>query len=144
MAMVSQVGLGGGCRCHRQSGRGCVVSKHSRLPWKAAQAFMENSTPTWNVYTPRTALRFNGECVAVCASQEDAEFIAKACNAHNELLAACKSLLHLTEAQVGECFCLDTEGRGLGKCVQCEARAVMAKAEGYDEETGIDDPTELY
>ena len=50
-------------------------------------------------------------------------------DAAEDLLAACKALLHLAEAQAGVCFCVDTEGRGLGKCVQCEARAAIAKAD---------------
>lgn len=47
-----------------------------------------------------------------------------------ELLEACQSLLELTVAQIGECFCLDTKGRNLGQCRQCDAKDAIAKATG--------------
>lgn len=68
------------------------MSEHSPLPFKAAQTFVENKPPTWNVYTPRNGKRFNGDCVAVCDNQIDAEFIVRACNAYDDLLAACKAV----------------------------------------------------
>jgi len=65
------------------------VSKHTPLPFKVAQTFVENSPPTWNIYTLRNGKRFNGDCVAVCDNRDDAEFIVRACNCHEELVAAC-------------------------------------------------------
>ena len=57
--------------------------------------------------------------------------IAKVYKQRDALLAACKRLVGLIEAQVGTCFCEDTEGRGLGKCLPCEARDAISKAETW-------------
>lgn len=56
-------------------------------------------------------------------SETYAEFIARACNSHDDLLAALK---HLTAA--AECWCLHLGPDG--ECYRCQSIKAIAKAEG--------------
>ena len=85
------------------------MSKHTPLPWQADGEV---------VYTTVG----EDETVADCWEASDAEFIVRACNAHDELLAACKAMQIVLRS-----------GPTTGKDLSYElglARAAIAKAEG--------------
>jgi hypothetical protein len=92
----------------------------------------------------RTELRADGWIVnedGVCVAkmndgwheyQESAAFIVRACNAHDDLLAACKAAVELLEANtMDDCTCDAGDGAGGDiRCVPCQLRAAIAAAEG--------------
>lgn len=83
------------------------MSEHSKLPWGVAPEDDENGV----------SYIFDSDESTVCTlTREDAEFIVRAVNSHDDLLEACK--LFVTEC----CGC---------ECNRCRpARAAIAKAEG--------------
>lgn len=55
-------------------------------PWKCGHAFQNNGPDYWLIATQL----FRGHEIAKATTQANAEFIVRACNAHEELLAACE------------------------------------------------------
>lgn len=92
-------------------------SKHTPTPWRKAGQFA-------TVQAPGRA------CICDCGSRSDltaqanAEFIARACNSHADLLAALEEIIWITESQHGEDW--DT---ALPDALNI-ARAAIAKARG--------------
>ncbi len=71
---------------------------------------------------------FVADCGCHDKSAANAAFLVRACNAHDALLAACKSLVDDFNL---ECLCFE-EGVPQGTCEICEAKAAIALAEnGY-------------
>ena len=101
-----------------------METSHTPGPWK------QHATPGKIYASVRGA---DGRCVADCGSRSDviaqanAEFIVRACNAHDDLLEA----LEACERALDEAYFAEPDGCG---CLACEslrkARAAIAKAKG--------------
>lgn len=95
------------------------MSEHTKLPWHWDQLEWpgDGSVSTSLASETRTVLAFNNRYFgSVIPSPADLTFIAKACNNHNRLLAACKELVAEN---------VDTPGEVLKR-----AREAIAAAEG--------------
>lgn len=67
-------------------------------PWKCGHAFQNNGPDYWLIATQL----FRGHEIAKATTQANAEFIVRACNAHEELLAACEAALRRLEHYTAE------------------------------------------
>ena len=100
-------------------------TKHTPTPWRRVENI---------VCGPSDGYTDN---IAACAHRIDADqitnaaFIARACNAHDDLVAALVRLLRATEADVEQCPEMDvlTAFETNSQAIQ-QARAALAKARG--------------
>jgi hypothetical protein len=116
------------------------VSKHTATPWKAQKPRGPQHAidRKWEIVAPDPD--GHGEMVVVgehtgieCLTKENAEFIVRACNAHDNLLAACKAVL-----EHGTIWWQMSQSNNLPKWAMdlrdalMQARAAIAKAESLD------------
>lgn len=107
-----------------------MKAKHAPTPWRVnADGNVAVTDDTGDdvevALTNRHATIFDRErCDAT------AEFIARACNSHDELLSALERVA-LTSKEDGPCFCVIRIAPGAAHHLSCQnARAAIAKAKG--------------
>ena len=103
------------------------MSGHTPLPWKVlhpGQPHVAVVTEKWDsadgtliCYPGRHTGAVDGEV------QANAEFIVRACNAHEELLEALRG-------EIGVASVPDCTDSNCGTCSRCRSKAAIAKAEG--------------
>ena len=93
-----------------------MTAQRTPGPWLTREAFA--SHPTWHVLGP------TGGCVASLARESNAAFIVRACNAHDDLLAALDVIAHA--AEVGGISAGERKGLAMAAKI---ALAAIAKAE---------------
>ena len=104
------------------------MSQHTPTPWTVEYDNSDESDGgQWFNIGPATVwYSYRSPPEVEARAKTDAEFIARACNAHYDLLAACKAVLnaYLTEASWG-----DGVHEDFGPVIE-QAKAAIARAEG--------------
>ncbi len=62
--------------------------KHTKLPWKTEGGASDQPDPRWQIYSDSEELTLAVTCGG--NDRANAEFIVRACNAHEDLLAICE------------------------------------------------------
>jgi hypothetical protein len=116
------------------------VSGHTPGPWRVGFGSPEvtagcvRRNPGWTPIVRLIGSNFGfGEVVALVDRPTDAEFVTRAVNSHDELLAALKAIADYTdECEVGVLIGTDDDHSAV--CKECQlilaARAAIAKASG--------------
>jgi hypothetical protein len=101
---------------------------HTKGPLRVAQTFIENTPTQYGVYAKRVAGGpFNGEMVALCEKEENANLFAVA----PEMFETLKALMQ-TGFILNAPPCTCKAGHRLpSDCAICRARQVIAEIEGY-------------
>lgn len=95
-----------------------MSEKRTAGPWKYAVAHWASAG---GIY-----IEAGGVEIATAETVEDASFIVRACNAHDELLAVVE---RYARNRVGSCQCAGGESP-YAPCLPCMARAALKKARG--------------
>jgi hypothetical protein len=106
---------------------GLTMSKHTKSPWRVAEK------ARWQADVRFVRTSDDGSGVIGCCGDDDAEFIVCACNAHDELLEACREAIRTIEAdqeRMVKAGVFEVEDGDCQAATLIQLHAAIAKAEG--------------